>query len=282
MRPDLYLRPLARVIPNLPRRPPAIRDAEMRRWASAQSHFRTFSIPAAPQCARVDRYRQAARSRHHRAGPDHARTTGHGDRARRRRLAAREPRVGGQDDRPSSPHRPRGGTRSRTRPGHRRDEGIRARPGSRGLRMPLLDHINKVTLSPSCKEGVGGWSGHTAAPRSRTDGCLSLRSARVSRPRRSARPEASSILRRPKSHRGLTVAEHAPAEGDLSVQALRRGRETLRRTKTGAFGVVRTPGMPRSRTAGSLSLRLEPQNHQKCQKNHSTKAMVNLAFLVST
>ena len=47
VRPDLYLRPLARVIPNLPRRPPAIRDAEMRRWASAQSHFRTFSIPAA-------------------------------------------------------------------------------------------------------------------------------------------------------------------------------------------------------------------------------------------
>jgi carboxylesterase len=45
--PGTYLRPLARVMPNLPRRPPAIRDAEMRRWAAGQSHFRTFSIPAA-------------------------------------------------------------------------------------------------------------------------------------------------------------------------------------------------------------------------------------------
>ncbi len=46
MRPATVLGPLARVIPNLPRRPPAVRDREMRQWASASATFRTFSIPA--------------------------------------------------------------------------------------------------------------------------------------------------------------------------------------------------------------------------------------------
>jgi carboxylesterase len=46
LRPATYLRHVARVIKNLPRRPPAVRDREMRRWASAHAHFRTFSIPA--------------------------------------------------------------------------------------------------------------------------------------------------------------------------------------------------------------------------------------------
>jgi carboxylesterase len=46
LRPATVLRPLARVIPNMPRRRPAVRDPEMRRWASASDRFRTFSIPA--------------------------------------------------------------------------------------------------------------------------------------------------------------------------------------------------------------------------------------------
>jgi carboxylesterase len=46
VRPANYLGPLSRLIPNLPRRPPAIRDRDMRKWAKAQAHFRTFSIPA--------------------------------------------------------------------------------------------------------------------------------------------------------------------------------------------------------------------------------------------
>jgi carboxylesterase len=46
VRPATVLRPLAKLIPNLPRRSPAVRDPEMRRWASAADRFRTFSIPA--------------------------------------------------------------------------------------------------------------------------------------------------------------------------------------------------------------------------------------------
>jgi carboxylesterase len=46
LRPATYLRQLARVFPNLPRRPPAVRDPEMRRWASAASYFRTFNVHA--------------------------------------------------------------------------------------------------------------------------------------------------------------------------------------------------------------------------------------------
>jgi carboxylesterase len=47
VRPALYLRPLARLIPNLPRRAPAVRDPEMRRWAAGTDRFRTFSVRAA-------------------------------------------------------------------------------------------------------------------------------------------------------------------------------------------------------------------------------------------
>lgn len=46
VRPRSYLERVARVMPDLPRRPPAVRDAEMRRWAASQSHFRTFSLPS--------------------------------------------------------------------------------------------------------------------------------------------------------------------------------------------------------------------------------------------
>jgi len=46
LRPATYLRHLARVFPNLPRRPPAVRDPEMRRWASAAARFRTFNLHA--------------------------------------------------------------------------------------------------------------------------------------------------------------------------------------------------------------------------------------------
>jgi carboxylesterase len=46
VRPATVLRPLAKLYPNLPRRQPAVRDPEMRRWASASDRFRTFSIPA--------------------------------------------------------------------------------------------------------------------------------------------------------------------------------------------------------------------------------------------
>jgi carboxylesterase len=47
VRPTFYLRALARLIPNLTRRAPAVRDPEMRRWAAATDRFRTFSVPAA-------------------------------------------------------------------------------------------------------------------------------------------------------------------------------------------------------------------------------------------
>jgi carboxylesterase len=46
LRPASYLRQLAKVIPDLPRRPPAVRDPVMRRWASAQDGFRTFNLQA--------------------------------------------------------------------------------------------------------------------------------------------------------------------------------------------------------------------------------------------
>ena len=46
LRPATILRPLARLIPHLPRRGPAVRDREMRRWASGADRFRTFSLGA--------------------------------------------------------------------------------------------------------------------------------------------------------------------------------------------------------------------------------------------
>jgi carboxylesterase len=47
LRPATYLRALARMIPNLPRRAPAVRDPEMRVWAAGTDRFRTFSVHAA-------------------------------------------------------------------------------------------------------------------------------------------------------------------------------------------------------------------------------------------
>jgi carboxylesterase len=46
LRPASYLRHLAKVIPDLPRRPPAVRDPVMRRWASRHDGFRTFNLHA--------------------------------------------------------------------------------------------------------------------------------------------------------------------------------------------------------------------------------------------
>jgi carboxylesterase len=34
-------------MPDLPRRPPAVRDRAMRRWASSSDRFQTFNVPAA-------------------------------------------------------------------------------------------------------------------------------------------------------------------------------------------------------------------------------------------
>jgi carboxylesterase len=45
--PASYLRRLAQLIPNLPRRAPAVRDPEMRQWASSADRFRTFNVNAA-------------------------------------------------------------------------------------------------------------------------------------------------------------------------------------------------------------------------------------------
>jgi carboxylesterase len=45
-RPIFYMRALARMILNLPRRPPAVRDRAMRRWAAGAGHFKTFSLRA--------------------------------------------------------------------------------------------------------------------------------------------------------------------------------------------------------------------------------------------
>jgi carboxylesterase len=47
VRPASYLRHVAQLIPDLPRRPPAVRDPEMRRWAAGIDRFRTFNLPAA-------------------------------------------------------------------------------------------------------------------------------------------------------------------------------------------------------------------------------------------
>jgi carboxylesterase len=46
LRPASYLRQLAQVMPNLPRRPPAVRDSEMRRIVAASDRFRTFNLYA--------------------------------------------------------------------------------------------------------------------------------------------------------------------------------------------------------------------------------------------
>jgi carboxylesterase len=46
LRPASYLSQIAKVLPDLPRRPPAIRDPKMRRWAEAQDRFQTFSLAA--------------------------------------------------------------------------------------------------------------------------------------------------------------------------------------------------------------------------------------------
>jgi carboxylesterase len=45
--PATCLRALARLWPDLPRRPPAVRDNEMKRWAAAAAGFRTFNVHAA-------------------------------------------------------------------------------------------------------------------------------------------------------------------------------------------------------------------------------------------
>jgi carboxylesterase len=47
LHPASYLRHVARLIPNLPRRAPAVRDPEMRRWAAGTDRFRTFNVNAA-------------------------------------------------------------------------------------------------------------------------------------------------------------------------------------------------------------------------------------------
>jgi carboxylesterase len=46
LRPASYLRGLAQVLPDLPRRPPAVRDPEMRRRTAASAQFQTFSLHA--------------------------------------------------------------------------------------------------------------------------------------------------------------------------------------------------------------------------------------------
>jgi carboxylesterase len=45
--PSVYLRPIARVIPNLRRRPPAVRDPEVRQQVLAAACYRTFNLNAA-------------------------------------------------------------------------------------------------------------------------------------------------------------------------------------------------------------------------------------------
>ncbi|MFO0890169.1 MAG: alpha/beta fold hydrolase [Isosphaeraceae bacterium] len=47
LRPASYLRHLAGLLPDLPRRPPAVRDPLMRRWAAQTDRFRTFNLHAA-------------------------------------------------------------------------------------------------------------------------------------------------------------------------------------------------------------------------------------------
>lgn len=46
IRPLSYLRRVARHVPDLPRRPPAVRDSQMRRWAAGLDRFTTFSLGA--------------------------------------------------------------------------------------------------------------------------------------------------------------------------------------------------------------------------------------------
>jgi carboxylesterase len=47
LRPAVYVRRLARLIINLPRRPPAVRDPAMRRQAARAAQYRTFNLHAA-------------------------------------------------------------------------------------------------------------------------------------------------------------------------------------------------------------------------------------------
>ncbi|MDX2037848.1 MAG: alpha/beta fold hydrolase [Isosphaeraceae bacterium] len=47
LRPTSYLRRLSRVVPNLPRRPPAVRDSAVRRSLAGCDRFTTFSLAAA-------------------------------------------------------------------------------------------------------------------------------------------------------------------------------------------------------------------------------------------
>jgi carboxylesterase len=47
LNPSIYLRWLARVVPDVPRRPPAVRDRAMRGRAWEASIYRTFSVPSA-------------------------------------------------------------------------------------------------------------------------------------------------------------------------------------------------------------------------------------------
>lgn len=62
-RPASLLRPLARIIPDLPRRPPAVRDPEMRKWAARASRFRTFNLCAALSALElIDRVKPLASS----------------------------------------------------------------------------------------------------------------------------------------------------------------------------------------------------------------------------
>jgi carboxylesterase len=46
VRPEATLAALARVLPDLPRRPPAVRDPAMRAWAQARERYKTFSLNA--------------------------------------------------------------------------------------------------------------------------------------------------------------------------------------------------------------------------------------------
>ena len=53
LRPASYLRQVAQLLPNLPRRPPAVRDPEMRRWAAKADRYQTFNLHAALSAARA-------------------------------------------------------------------------------------------------------------------------------------------------------------------------------------------------------------------------------------
>ena len=47
LRPASYLQHVAQLLPNMPRRPPAVRDSEMRRWAAQADRYQTFNLHAA-------------------------------------------------------------------------------------------------------------------------------------------------------------------------------------------------------------------------------------------